>query len=139
QLMQDRATGSAPPEMFGRIDKSNVTGVAQAGANDAGQHLLFPDTKAWEVALERRYDRIIRMLANFGEMAAYGNGEKRPLVVPVTRYKPGQPTAFEFDREVVEKVGSRVTVTFSRVDPRDWPALAAAGKNMVDGGFALRR
>lgn len=140
QLTQDRMTGSAPPEMFGRIDKSNVTGVAQAGANDAGMHLLFPNTKAWEMALEQRYDRIVRMLANFGEQAAYGNGEKRPLSIPVSRrVQKGQPSAYEFDREVIEKVGSRVKVSFSRVDPRDWPALAAAGKNMVDGGFALRR
>lgn len=140
QLTQDRMTGSAPPQMFGRIDTSNVTGVAQAGANDAGQHLLFPNTKAWEVALEQRYDRVLRMLGNFGHLPVYGNGEKRPILVPVSRRaKPGKPTAYEFDREVIEKVGSRVKVTFSRVDPRDWPALAAAGKNMVDGGFALRR
>lgn len=140
QLTQDRMTGSAPPEMFGRIDKSNVTGVAQSGANDAGMHLLFPMTLSLQVALERKYDRVIRMLGNFGEMAAYGNGAKQPIRVPVTRRaKPGQPTAYEFDREVIEKVGSKVVATFSKVDPRDWPSLAAAGKNMVDGGFALRR
>lgn len=139
QLTQDRMTGSAPPEMFGRVTKSNVTGVAQAGMNDAGMHLLFPSTKAYEVALERRYDRVTRMLANFGHLAKYGGDAPRPIMVPVSRPKPKQPTAYEFDREVIEKVGSKIKVTFTNVDPRDWPAFAAASKNMVDGGLALRR
>lgn len=59
--------------------------------------------------------------------------------MPVSRKRANAAPAYEFDREVVEKVGTRCKVTFSRVDPRDWPGLAAAGKNMVDGGFALRR
>lgn len=140
QLTQDRLTGSMPPEAFGRFDKSNISGVAQQGANDAGMHLIAPLVKSWEYALARRYDRIARMLGNFGYMATDGGETKQPLIVPVSRKpKQGQPPAYEFDREVIDKVGSRCKVTFSRVDPRDWPGLAAAGKNMVDGGFALRR
>ena len=139
QLTQDRMTGSAPPEAYGRVTKSNTSSIAQAAANDAGMHLLLPDTKAWEAGLARRYDRVARMVANFGHLATYGGDEPKPLLVPVKRPKAGQPKAYEFDRDVIEKVGSRVTVTFTNVDPRDWAGLAAAGKNMVDGGFALRR
>ena len=127
--------GSAPPEMYGRMEKSNVSSVAQAGANDAGQHLLFPNTKAWESALEQRMEKNLRLLANKGYMARDAGQEKRPIMVPVARPKAEKPQAYEFDREVVDKVGSRVEVTFTKVDPRDWPGLFAGAANGIDKGI----
>lgn len=135
-LNQDRQTGSAPPEMYGRMDKSNVTGVAQAGANDAGTHLLFPDTKAWEYALSQKYTRILRMWANFGYLAEYGSGTKRSVVIPAQKRGAGSPRAYEFSRDIVDKVGPQISVTFTKIDPRDWPAMiAAAGPGIQSGIF----
>lgn len=139
QLEKDRMTGSMPPEAFGRFDKSNISGVAQQGANDAGMHLISPLVRAYETGLGQRYDRIARMLGNFGHLSTHGGDRVQPLIVPVSRKRPNGATAFEFNREIMEKVGTRCEVSFSKVDPRDWPGLAAAGKNMVDGAFALRR
>lgn len=127
--------GSAPPEMYGRMEKSNISSVAQAGANDAGQHLLFPNTKAWESALEQRMDKNLRLLANKGYMARDSGKEKKPLMVPVAKPRGDQAKAYEFDREVVDKVGSRIEVTFTKVDPRDWPGLFAAAANGIDKGI----
>lgn len=138
-LQQDKQTGSAPPGMYGIVDKSNVTGVAQSGANDAGQHLLFPTMKAWEYALTQRMDKSIRLLGNMGHLPKYADKEVRPIIVPAAKRRKGQDTGYEFDREIITKVGSRVEVSFTKVDPRDWPALFAAAKNGVDGGFVLRR
>lgn len=137
-LEQDKRTGSAPPDMYGTNDKSNITGVAQAGANDAGQHLLFPTTKAYEMALAIRYEKCFTLMGNFGHMAQYGTGEtKRKIMVPSTRRNSEKP-AYEFDREIIDRVGPEIDVTFTKVDPRDWAALFAAGKNGVDSGFITR-
>lgn len=121
-LQQDKMTGSAPPEMFGRMDKSNISSVAQAGANDAGMHLLQPDTVAWGMALRNRYSRIFRMLANNVDLVENAGRTKKSIVVPGRKGK----SAYEFKREIVEKVGSDIDVTFTRIDPRDWPGLVAA-------------
>jgi hypothetical protein len=138
-LTQDMQSIMAPKEMFGRIDKSNVTGVAQAGAMDAGQHLLFPMMKSWEMALEIQTDLELRQLSNFGHLAEYGNGgDRKPIIVPAKR-RPNGKAAYEFDREIADRVGTRITVTFTKVNPSDWPGMAAAGKNMIDMGVALRR
>lgn len=142
QLTQDRMTGSAPPSMFGRLQgTSNVTGVAQQEASDAGMHLLIPMVKAWEAGLARRYDRIARMVGNFGHLAAYGSAdEPKPFMIPVSRRpKRGDPAAYEFDREVIEKAGSRVIIDLRNIANQNSPAEAAAAKNRIDAGLTLRR
>lgn len=139
QLETDYRAISSPPQMSGQIDKSNVTGVAQAGANDAGMHLIAPLAKSMERAMMSEIDTVARLLGNFGHLPKYKDGKTSPLIVPVRRAKAGQPAGYEFDREVIEKVGSRVQVTFTKVDPRDWAALFAAGGNGVTGGFILPR
>lgn len=135
-VMEDRARGSAPAEMYGRLEKSNITGVAQAGANDAGQHLLFPTVKAWEMGLSLRYERIFRLLGNFGHLSTNGPGGGRSIMVPSTR-KNTKP-AYPFDREVIDRVGPEIEVSFTKVDPRDWAPLFAAGATGVERGFITR-
>ena len=139
-LQQDIQRSAPPAAAYGQIDKSNVTSIAQAGANDAGQHLLFPSTKAWEMALQQKYPRIFRLLGNMSHLSTYGTGKKRPIVIPArrSRGKQGGPPAYEFDREIITRVGSDIRVTFTKVDSRDWAPLFAAGSTAVDKGFALR-
>jgi hypothetical protein len=47
--------------------------------------------------------------------------------------------AYEFSREVIDKVGPGIQVNFTRVDPKDWPGLVASGSQAVDKGFAMRK
>lgn len=139
QLEMDYRAISSPPEMAGRMEKSNVTGVAQAGANDAGMHLISPLAMSMERAMTAQIDVVARMLGNFGYLSKYKGDEPSPLIIPNRKAKQGQPAGYEFDREVIEKVGSRVHVSFTKIDPRDWAALFAAGGNGVTGGFVLPR
>jgi hypothetical protein len=134
-VQQDMQAIMAPPQMRGALGgTSNVTGVAQAESVDAGLHLIAPLRDAYQSAMSQKYDRILRMLGNFGHMATYGNGAKTPVMVPS---KKGG--AYEFDREIMEKVGTRVTVTLTNVNPRTWPQLAASGETAVNNGFLMRK
>jgi hypothetical protein len=134
-VQQDMQAIMAPPQMRGALGgTSNVTGVAQAESVDAGLHLIAPLRDAYQSAMSQKYDRILRMLGNFGHMATYGNGEKTPVMVPSK-----QGGAYEFDREIMEKVGTRVAVTLTNVNPRTWAPLAAAGESAVNAGFLMRK
>jgi hypothetical protein len=66
QVNQDRRTGSMPPEAYGVMDKSNISSIAQQGANDSGMQFVAPITRSREMGMSRRYERINRMMGNFG-------------------------------------------------------------------------
>ena len=137
-VIADKRMISMPQESYGAIDKSNVSGTAMANASDAGMDKIAPATMAWGSALGNRYGRIARMVANFGYMAEYGGAEPRKLMIPVTKPRKGQPSSYHFSRDVIEKVGSRISVSFSKVDPRDWVGLFSAAQPGITQGLVTR-
>lgn len=135
----DEQRGGPPPGMYGQLSgTSNVTGVAQNAAATAGDYLLTPAIKAWQMALSRKYEWIFTMVAGFGEEVALGNGAS-VLTIPVSRRaKPGGASGYPFDAEVVDRVGARIEVILTKVDESRWPAFMAAAKPGIDAGVLSR-
>ena len=151
-LSQDRRSGSMPQEAFGNIDKSNVTGVAMASAGDAGWDKLVPLITALEHATSREIELGLRLIRNFGHLSKYGHeGEQGVVVTGRRRARPkagfgagaGTQTGagggdYELTPEIIDAVGPRVKVSFTKVDPRDWSGIFQSGAMGVDKGFVTR-
>jgi len=139
-ISTDEERAAPPPQMRGGLGgTSNVTGVAQGQAASAGDYLLTPAVAAYTMAQMRRYPRIFRLLGNFGDDIAYGNGRSSPLMIPVSRrsVSGGEP-GYEFNREIIDRVGSDIEVKITKIDPSKWAALVAGAKPAIDLG-ALKR
>ena len=126
-LATDRENGSFPRAAFGGMSQnSNVTGVAQQMGLDAGLDKLIPLIKSFEYGEAREMELCLSLIRNFGDDAKYGgdlDSPITPLMIPGARKTDD---SFELDRELIDRVGLRVEVTYTEIDRSKWLPLLQA-------------
>lgn len=126
-LATDRENGSFPRAAFGGMSQnSNVTGVAQQMGLDAGLDKLIPLIKSFEYGEAREMELCLSLIRNFGDDAKYGgdlDANVTPLMIPGRKKSDD---SFELDRELIDRVGTRVEVTYTEIDRSKWLSLLQA-------------
>lgn len=123
------------PTMGSAMDKTNqATGAALLRVGDENSEQLVPLYQALERAKSHQLSQIFQTIGNFGHLAKYGNTRVSPLMVPARKTRQGEAPAFELGRELIDAVGPRVEVTFTKVSPADWVGLFNAGKLGIEIG-----
>jgi len=131
-LMGERT--KTDPSISYNADKSNVTGAALSRMGDEGTEHIVPIYQSLEMAKMHQYTQIFQTIANFGHMPKYGGGSTRPLMLPARKSAKAGMTSFELSRELIDEVGPRVEITFTKVNPADWMGLFNAGKIGIEIG-----
>lgn len=127
QTLQAQAARSDPSISY-NADKSNVTGAALSRMGDEGTEHILPIYKALEMAKAHQFTQVFQTIGNWGHLTKYGSTTSvRPLLVPARKVKTSSP-AFELSRELIDEVGPKVEITFTKINPADWMGLFNAGK-----------
>lgn len=134
-LAMGRATNAPGPTFYGNVDRSNVTGAAQNAAEDAGEFHFLPLELALKSYHQTKWGNVLYLIREFGDDAKYRAEPPQPLLVPRRRARQGEAPAFELGRDLLERVGTRIEIRLSRVNPRDWVALFNAGQIGVSNNF----
>ena len=135
-LMGDRMARTT--SFSGQADKSNVTGSALLRIGDENTDKILPIYQSLQMAKTQQFTQILWTLRNFNHLIKYGGDEPTPLMIPARRPRQGESPAFELSPELIDAVGTRVEITFTKVNPADWVGLFNAGKLGVDAGFVSR-
>lgn len=117
-----------------KVGQSNVTGAALAQFSGEGHDHILPIFRSLEAAKQHQIGQILQTLGNFGHLIKYGGETTKPLMVPVAKRRQGEAPGFELSRELIEEVGTRIEVTYTRVEPNQWVNLFNAGKLGVELG-----
>jgi hypothetical protein len=133
-LSTDRLTGSMPLQSYGVNDRSNVSGTAIGHLNEAGMDKVAPWVHSLETFLARDYSKAIRLWRNFGHTIEFGDAERRPMMVPVSKPYRNEASSFELKKEVIDKVGPDVQVKMTQNRPSDWVPMAQAAKLLNELG-----
>lgn len=117
------------PTLSYNADKSNVTGAALSRMGDEGTEHILPIYQSLQMAKTHQYTQIFQTIANWGHLTKYGGGSPKPLIIPSRKTKrQGEAPAFELGRELIDEVGPKVEILFTKINPADWMGLFNAGK-----------
>lgn len=118
------------PSINYNADKSNVTGAALSRMGDEGTEHILPIYQSLEMAKTHQFTQIFQTIGNWGHLTKYGSTTSvRPLMIPARKVKrQGESPAFELSRELIDEVGPKVEITFTKINPADWMGLFNAGK-----------
>lgn len=123
---------SQPPTAHGLNDKSNVSGYATQGLNEAGRVKLVPWMRTLEEFEKACMEMRFRMFRDWGHLVKQGDQPYGHLTVPKSEATPWEDQMFELTPGDLKRAGLAIEVSLSNLP------LQMLGQVLNAGGMGMQ-